>query len=131
MKLGEIKADRAIDVIADLITPIANIAENRNKLQLEKIEPIEGESPRETAIRGLKANIPVILRENKEDLLEIIKIITGKETDELTLPVIMHETIDLMSDKDFADLFLSVAQMAARTHRTESSEIAEASEPEQ
>lgn len=131
MKLSEVKGERAIVVIADLIEPITNIAANRDKIKIDDVEPIEGESPRDTAIRNLKVQIPVILRENKTDLLSIISIITGEDPQEMTLPQIMKETIDLLNDKDFADLFLSVAPMVARKPLTESSEIAEATEPEQ
>ena len=131
MKLSEIKGERAIDVIADLIAPIAGIASNRDKMKLESVEPIEGEEPRDTAIRNLKVQIPVILRENKSELIEIIGIITGEDASEMTLPTIMKETVDLLNDKDFAELFLSVAPMVAKRPRTVSSEHAEATEPEQ
>lgn len=131
MKLSEIKGERAIDVIADLIAPIASIASNRDKMKLESVEPIEGEEPRDTAIRNLKVQIPIILRENKSELIEIIGIITGEDASEMTLPTIMKETVDLLNDKDFAELFLSVAPMVAKRPRTVSSEHAEATEPEQ
>lgn len=130
MKLSELKGERAVEAIADLIEPLTNIATNRNKWAKQNVKPVEGESKQEATARNLKEQLPVILRENKSDLLSIITIITGENAEEMSLPRIMKESIELLSDKDLGDLFLSVSAITARASHTESSEIATTSEPE-
>ena len=51
MKLSELKGERAVEVIADLIAPITNIAEDQSNLQLFRGNKKDGETDRESAVR--------------------------------------------------------------------------------
>ena len=118
MKLGEIKADRAVEVIADLIAPIANIAADIPDLQIFKTERVEGESDRDIAVRVFKEKVPVLLKEHKNDVLEILCTINDKEPEDLSVVDIIKGAIDLTNDPDFMSLFLSAVRTGDKTPPT-------------
>lgn len=129
MKLSELKGERAIEVIADLIEPIANIAQDQDQLRLFHATLKEGETPREMAVRDLKEKIPVLLKTHKKDVLAIVCAVNGENPSDLSFVDILRETLELANDQDFLSLFLS-AVTEGKTPPTESSAIAERSEPE-
>lgn len=131
MKLSELKGERAIEVIADLIAPITNIALDQKNLQLFKNKPQEGESAAELGAREIKEKMPKLLKTHKDDVLSILCAINGTKPEDMSLVDIIKGTIDLLNDEEFRSLFLSVGKKAERIQPTESSEIAEHSEPEQ
>lgn len=120
MKLGEIKADRAVEVIADLIAPIANIATDFPNFQLFQTDKQEGESDRDMAVRVFKEKIPVLLKSHKHDVLEILCTINEKTPDDLSVVDIIKGVIDLTNDPDFMSLFLSAVGTVDKTPPTES-----------
>lgn len=130
MKLAELKGERAIEVIADLITPIANIATDQDNLQLFKVKKQDGETDRESAIRDLTEKVPVLLKSHKKDILAILCAVNGSNPEELSLLDIFHGTAELINDQDFMSLFLSAVKPTEQKSATESSEDAEHSEPE-
>lgn len=131
MKLGEIKAERAVDVIADLIAPISNIAIDFPNFRVTPDYKIEGESNSDTAIRAFKEKVPEMLKTHKSDVLAILCTINEKKPEDLSVVDIIKGMIDLTHDQDFMSLFLSVVRTGAGAQPTESSEVADPSEPEQ
>lgn len=130
MKLGELKGERAIEVIADLIAPITNIAEDQSNLQLFRANKEEGESDRETAVRDFKLKIPKLLKTHKADILAIICAVNGADPNDLSMIDIIKGAMELVNDQDFLSLFLSAVNRGDATQPTESSPNAEHSEPE-
>lgn len=130
MKLGDFKGERAIEVIADLIEPITNIAEDQSNLQLFRAERLEGESDHEMAVRDFKKKIPALLRSHKSDILTILSVINDIDANELSLMDIIKGTTELVSDKDFMSLFLSSVSQTEKIPPTESSADADHLEPE-
>ena len=120
MKLGELKGERAVEVIADLIAPITNIAEDQANLQLFRTKRLEGETDREMAIRDFKTKFPNLLKTHKKDIVDILCAVSGKEPDDLSMFEIMQGTIDLLKDQDFLSLFLSAVRTEDRTPPTAS-----------
>ena len=129
MKLAELKGERAIEVIADLIAPIANIAVDQDNLKLFRIEKKDGESDRESAVRDLTEKVPVLLRSHKKDILAILCAVNGSDPEELSLLDIFQGTAELLNDQDFLSLFLSAVKSTEQKPVTESLENAEPSEP--
>lgn len=129
MKLSELKGERAVEVIADLITPVANIAADQENLRLFRVEKQEGETDRETAVRELTAKIPNLLRTHKRDVLAILCAVNGADPDDLSLMDIIRGAVDLVNDQDFLSLFLSSVSQAERMPPGGSSADAELSEP--
>jgi len=131
MKLSELKGERAVEVIADLIEPIANIASDQKNLQLFKNKQKEGESLQELGIREVKEKLPKLLKTHKQDVLAIICTINDVEPEDLNMFDIIDYTVELANDKELRNLFLSVNGKKEAKQPTESSVNAEHTEPEQ
>ena len=130
MKLGNIKGERAVEVIAEIIEPISNIATDKNTANIFRMDRNEGETERESAVRNFTSKVPELLKSHKKDIVTILCAIDNVKPDELKLTDIIHGTIDLLSDQDFLSLFLSAVDRTDEIPPTESSELAERSEPE-
>lgn len=130
MKLRDLKGERAIEVIADLIEPITNIAQDQKNLQLFNVKKQEGESDKDMAVRGFKEKIPTLLKTHKKDVLAILCAVSGAEPKELSLIDIMKGAIELGQDQDFLSLFLFAVKTGGQIPLTESSAHADHSEPE-
>lgn len=131
MKLRDLKGERAVEVIADLIAPIANIASDQKNLKLFQAEKLEGESNQDMAIRDMKEKIPLLLRTHKKDVLDILCAIDNSKKPEEMSPIdIIKGTLDLMNDEDFKSLFLSADSKTEQMPHTGSSAKADHSKPE-
>lgn len=131
MKLSEIKGSRAIDVIAELIQPLANIAGDRENMgHLFDIKPNEGESRDDAMVRHLKDNVPLLLKTHNGDILKVLSIINDEPPEDITVPGVVKGVLDLIGDDDFLALFMSAVPKEARQQPTGSSGTAGASEPE-
>ena len=107
MKLSEIKGERAIEVIAELIDPIVEIASSGKIQNLFPIVPNEGETPNEAAMRAIKTNIPELLKFHKKEVAKTIGILENTEPENLSLAMIAKGLVDMVSDKSFVELFSS------------------------
>ncbi len=112
MKLSEIKGERTLDVIAELIDPIANIAEDeavRNMVKREKAP--KGTDPTSFLIRRLKKGIPSLIKNHKTDLVSILSTINGVSVEEYTknlgILTLTRDVWDLITDSEFLGLFTS------------------------
>lgn len=111
MKLSEIKGDRCIDVIAEIIDPIATIAQNPAAKELfERRELPEGMEPVEFFMGRLKENLPALLKENKKEFIQILSAIEGTSVKEysknLNMAKLIRDVTDLITDTGFTS-FLS------------------------
>lgn len=131
MKLSELKGERAVIAIADLIAPIINIVSDQKNLKLFQNKRREGETDQELGMREIKEKLPNLLKTHKEDVLDILCIINECKPDDMSMIDIIKGTLELVNDKDFIGLFLFVKKTEEKTPPTESSEIAEHTEPEQ
>lgn len=130
MKLSELKGEKAIEVIADLIDPVAKIASDPKFAGLFKARRIEGESDRQMTIRNLTEKLPELIRSHKRDVLSIICTVNGKNPDELSINEIIGGAIQLGHDEDFLSLFLSAVNTEDEISPTASSADADLSKPE-
>lgn len=110
MKLSEIKGARTFDVIADIIEPIANIAEDSGDLFKREKAP-EGVDPRSIILKRLKANVPKLLKTHKADMIAIMAAIEGVSAAEyeasLNLAKLTKDCTELLTDEAFIALFTS------------------------
>ena len=130
MRLSELKGERAVEVIADLIEPITNIALDQKNLKLLRPEKKEGETDREAAVRDFKVKIPNLLKTHKADVVSILCTLNDVKPEDLSLAEIMKGIIELTQDKDFMNLFLSAVNSVDTAQPTESSINANLSKPE-
>lgn len=112
MKLSDVKGDRVFDVIADLIEPIANVASDKEAMELFKKKKVpEGMEAKAFLMERLKKALPLLLKGHKQDLIAILSIIEGCSAEEyaskLTLSTLFRDVADLLDDKAFMELFIS------------------------
>lgn len=112
MRLSDIQGDRVFDVIADIIDPIANIAEDEQASAMFRREKLpEGMTVKQFATQRARKALPALLKGHKDDIISILAAIEGVSTDAykgaLNLVKLMRDTAELLSDDAFTALFLS------------------------
>lgn len=112
MKLSNIQGERVFDVIADIIDPIANIAEDEKASAMFRREKLpEGMTVKQFATQRARKSLPSLLKGHKGDIVAILAAIEGVSTDAyngaLNLAKLMQDTAELLTDDAFTALFLS------------------------
>ena len=112
MKLSNIKGERTLEVIAEIIDHVANIAEDENTAVLFKKEKLpEGMSARKYAIQRVRKAVPALLMHHKWDIIAILSAIEGVSpevyTGALSIPKLLHDLVELLTDDAFSTLFIS------------------------
>ena len=105
MKLSEIKGDRVIDVIADIIEPLFNIGTDEVASGiLKRSERPEGMDARTYALQRVKTSLPALLKSHKDDLIEIMAIINDVDPQEyrenLNMALFIKDLADVLTDDD-------------------------------
>lgn len=112
MKLSDVRGERTLDVIADIIEPICNIAEDENAAAIFRREKLpEGQNPRTFTIRRLKRSVPALVKSHKSDIITILSSIEGTSREQYTgalnLLKIVKDFTELITDEAFVGLFTS------------------------
>lgn len=112
MKLSQIRGERVLDVIAQIIEPAANIAEDEAAAALFKREKLpEGMTVRDFIFKRARKSIPALLKDHKADIITLLAVIEGVSPEEYTgalnLPKLLKDLIELMTDDAFSSLFIS------------------------
>jgi hypothetical protein len=110
MKLSDIKGDRTIDVIAEIIEPVINIAEDKEASALfERKECPEGISAKDFVLARVKTALPKLMKSHKDDLITILATIEGKPIEqyrsEMSLASVIGGLIELFTDDEFLGFF--------------------------
>ena len=112
MRLSDIKGDRTLEVIADIIEPIANIADDEEASALFKREKLpEGMTAKKLLMKRVRKSLPVLLKGHKADIIAILSAIEGVSAEEyngsLNLVKLVKDCTDLLTDEAFMQLFIS------------------------
>lgn len=112
MKLSDIKGERVLDVIADIIDPVANIAEDDAAAAMFRREKLpEGVTVKKFLTDRFRNAVPALLRGHKADIIAILSAIGGVTPEEyaktLSIPKLMNDFIELVTDDCFITLFIS------------------------
>lgn len=112
MKLSDVKGERTLEVIAEIIDPIANIAEDEAAAAMFKPEKLpEGMDAKSFLTNRIRKSLPTLLRNHKSDIIAILSSIEGTSPEEyssvLSLAKLIKDTIELLTDEAFAQLFIS------------------------
>lgn len=112
MKLSDIKGERTLDVIADIIDPIANIAEDAEASALFRREKVpEDMTARTFLLQRARKAVPALLRGHKRDIIAILSAVEGTTeeayTASLNLVKLTKDAVELISDEAFLTLFIS------------------------
>ena len=112
MRLSDIQGERVFDVIADIIDPIANIAEDDAASALFKREKLpEGMTVKQFAMQRARKALPALLKGHKTDIIAILASIEGVSAESykgaLNLVKLMQDATELLADDAFTALFIS------------------------
>ena len=112
MRLSDIKGDRTLEVIAEIIDPIANIAEDEESSAMFKREKLpEGMTAKKFLMNRVRKSLPVLLKDHKADIIAILSAIEGVSAEEyngsLNLVKLVKDCTDLLTDEVFMELFIS------------------------
>jgi len=108
--ISNIKGDKAIDTIADLIGPISEIASDEACADLFRKKAIpKGMTAYAFTIKRVKDSLPVLLRNHKGALVTIFALVNGVTEDEyresMTIPKLVHDIVDILNDDELKTLF--------------------------
>lgn len=112
MKLSDVKGERTLDVIADIIEPIINIAVDEDAAAVFKRQEVpEGMTARGFAAERIKKGVPRIIKAHRKDIITILASIEGvsrkKYIETMSLPKLTKDFLELTTDEEFLDLFSS------------------------
>jgi hypothetical protein len=119
MKLSEIQGERAIEVIADLIEPLSNIAIDPNIKSVLSFKKKENETAEEAAVKAIQKNIPVLLKHHKKDVAKVLGVLEGVDPEKLNILEILKGLTDMMADKALMQLFSSAVLTEEAVPHTE------------
>lgn len=126
MRLSDIKGERTLDVLADIIEPIANIAEDENAAKLFKREKLpKGMSAKKYLLDRAKKSAPALLNSHKSDIIAIFAAIEGTSAEdyaESLNPIkLINDLVELLSDKTFTTLFISAQSSGSSSSSAQAS----------
>lgn len=130
MRLSDIKGERVLDVIADIIDPIANIAQDETASALFKREKLpEGMTAKAFLLKRARTSIPALLKTHKNDIIAILATIEGSSAEkykaDLSLAKLMKDATELLTDEAFGELFISAQSGKSSGSAQENTEEAE------
>lgn len=98
MKLSDIKGERVIDVIADIIEPVYNIAADEEAAKL--LEGITGEHAEQALLKAA----PKLLKAHKADVIAILAAIEGVSAEEyagkMTMGGLLASLVEAVTDPE-------------------------------
>ena len=110
LKLREIKGEKALDVLADLVDPVASIATDKEAAELFGVKDLpKGMTVKEYVIHRLRVAIPKLLKAHKRDLVKILALLSDKSEEEyleqLTIDGVIVDLSSIMTDELFNAFF--------------------------
>ena len=131
MRLSDVKGERTLDVVADIIDPIANIAEDEvaSELFTRKKLP-DGMTPQKFLLQRARKAVPPLLKGHKQDVITILSTIEGTSPKEYTgalnLAKLFRDCVELLTDEAFEELFISAQTGDSSGSAQENTEAQEA-----
>lgn len=103
MKLSDIKGDRVLDVIADIIDPIANMVQDKDVAAMFEREAVpDGMEARDFFAKRMRKGLPVLLKSHKADIIAIMAAIEGVTPEQyaasLDFPKLFTDVMELVTD---------------------------------
>lgn len=117
MKLSKLNTEDSFSKLADMLIPISNIMEDEKlEKEIKKISSEYKDGCTVLKITGMitKNLLPLILRHRKNDLFEIISVMSGKSIETVSKQNILITLKDVseLFDKDLLDFFISLRAQA-------------------
>ena len=104
MRLSDIKGERCLEVIADLIEPMTSIARDQRVARFFTAEEVpEGGTAEDLAAAKLADLAPVLLKEHKRDVIAILAALEGVGAEEyaeqLDMAKLIKGVTELLTDE--------------------------------
>ena len=130
MKFSDIKGERVLDVISEIIEPLANIAQDENTQEIFKSKKCpEGVTPRDFMISRIKSHAPALISGHKDDIVSVLATINDVDKEEyasnMTMASLIRDVFELLTDEEFLD-FLAPSQ--TKKQDTQSGDASETTE---
>lgn len=129
-KLSEITMEQGFDIVADILVPIMNIAEDETARDFfTKEKPQEGENAIQMALRRIKSSLPVLIKKHKEDLVCIMAALNTQTVEEYKQSKgfvgLVKDVMALANDEDLQGLFTSAESESTSASSGSASESTE------
>lgn len=114
-KLSEIKGEGALDVLADVLEPFSEIVSDE-----EFVKSVRA---------GGKTRLQIakyLLKSHNKSIIEILKILSGENVEECSMPQILMMVLSALNDKELLSLFTSQGTVTSSGSVTENTEETEA-----
>jgi hypothetical protein len=116
-KISDIRGEAVIDLLADIIDPIANIASDPKMTALFKVEVVDEDADKRTlALDRIRRHVPTILKSHKADVIAILAAINSKAPEEyaegLTIMSLTRDLLSVINDPELVGFFTSAAASA-------------------
>ena len=112
MKLSEIKGERVLEVIADIVEPVSRIAQDdavREMFARRKVP--KGKTAKEYFGERVRKGLPALLKGHAEDIVEVLAVVNGVPKDEyerdLTFQRLFADVMDIMTDEELLGFLAS------------------------
>lgn len=110
MRLSDIKGKRTMEVLAEIVEPIVNIAADTEAAELFQRKTLpEGMEVKEFVIQRMRLGLPALLRRHKNDLLIIMSTLEGVDIETyaegMDFGKLLFGLADLITDEVFAAFF--------------------------
>ena len=120
MKFSEIKGERAMDVICEIIEPVASIALDSDAADyFHRVDLPEGEDALSFMFKRLRKSYPALLGKHREDIIHIMATIEGvgdaEYTENLDTKKLMLNLAELLTDPAFRSFFISAQSRNVKT----------------
>lgn len=114
MKLSDIKGNRVLDVIADIIDPIVNMVQDKDVAAMFEREAVpDGMEARDFFAKRMCKGLPVLLKSHKADIIAVMAAIEGVTPEQyaasLDFPKLFTDVMELVTDDAFLN-FLSSSE---------------------
>lgn len=112
MKLLELNAEQGLDAIADIIGPVCEIAMDKRTEKLFKQEQMKkGDTIAMTLAKRFKDSLPVLIKDHKESLIEILAVLNQVTVEEYkktkNIANIINDIFDFINDPELMAFFTS------------------------
>lgn len=116
LQLSEIKGERSMDVLAEIIKPVTNIASDKEAADLFGRRPLpDGMTITAYVMQRIRAAMPALLKKHKKDLVKILSTLnemSEKEyKDQLTTERVIMDVTALVTDPIFNAFFITPQSM--------------------
>lgn len=115
MKLSDVRGERTLDVIADIIPPVARIAKDDAASAIFRPEAVpEGMEPTQFFASRVERSAPALLKGHRDDVVAILAAIEGTSPEEyaskMNLASLLKDVMELLTDSEFLGFLSDCAQ---------------------